>query len=284
MNIIFTLTFFLNASDYLILKGGKEINFEKFEELVQKNHIIYVGEIHTSTFSHMVQLDVIKILNKKKGAEICVGFEMLNKTLQSFLDEYIEGKIDEEEFLQKINWKKEWGFDYNLYKPIFDFIKDKKLKALALNVPRNIVSKIARSGIDILNEDEKKLIAKKINLTKNRKYTKYLKETFYGHGSNNPMNKIMTFENYKLSMAVWNESMGEVIAEFMNSNPNYSCVIIAGNGHIIYNAAIPWSVKERTKGLKHLSIYTEELNEIDTANINKTYKYADIVILNNKTR
>ena len=281
MSVIFALTLLVNSSDYKILKNGKEITLDDFEKLLYKANIVYVGETHTSTFSHIVQLDVIKILNRKKGSNICVGFEMLNKTLQPFLDEYVEGKIDEDEFLEKVNWQKEWGFDFNLYKPIFDFIREKKLKALALNLPRSIVSKVARGGLEALNEDERRLLPQKINITKDKKYNTYLKETFYAH-NDNPMRKIMKFENYKLAMAVWNENMGDVISNFIKSNPDYSCVVIAGSGHIMYNAAIPWSVKKRTKGLKHLSVYTQEAYESNE--IDKISDYADIVILKDENK
>lgn len=265
----------LNSQNYVILKGKKEITYEKLKQIIHKSDIIYVGEIHTSTFSHKIQLEIIKILNEKNGNKTCIGFEMLNKTLQPILDNYIDGKISEEEFIENINWKKEWGFDFNLYKPIFDFIKEKKLKALALNIPRKIVSKVARGGLESLTEEEKLLMAMEIKPTKNKEYNNYLKETFYGHGEN-PMNKIMSFENYKLSMAVWNETMGEVISNFINKNKEYSFVVIAGNGHIMFNAAIPWSVKRRTKGFKHLSIYTTSEDEIKTSK--NYYKFADIII------
>ncbi|MGC8867116.1 MAG: ChaN family lipoprotein, partial [Elusimicrobiales bacterium] len=230
----------LNALDYTIINGKKEITMDTFRKMLHRSDIVYIGETHTSTFSHSVQLEVIRMMYEK-NKKICVGFEMLNKTLQPWLDKYLTGEISEDEFLNGINWEKEWGFDFSLYRPIFSFVKDNKLKALALNLPRRVVSKVARGGIDALSEDEKKLMAKNIKVNKNRRYKKYLENTFYT-GDENPMNKIMTFENYTLSMAVWNETMGERVAEFINLNPGYSFVVIAGNGHIIYNAAIPWSV------------------------------------------
>ncbi|MEW6012849.1 MAG: ChaN family lipoprotein [Elusimicrobiota bacterium] len=275
---IFFIPFVLFASDMTdYYKKNKFISQEKLEKTIKKADILYVGEQHDQKGSHEIQLEVIKTLYSKKGDKICVGFEMLNKTLQPILDEYINGNISEEEFLSKIDWKKEWGFDYNLYKPIFDFIKEKKLKALALNIPRKIVSKVARGGLESLTEEEKKLIAREIKITDNKKYIDYLKETFSGHGDN-PMNKIMTFENYLLSMAVWNETMGEGVSDFLNKNKDYSFVVIAGNGHIMYNAAIPRSVKERTKGFNHLSVYTEkEETKNDEKKLKEVSEYADII-------
>jgi len=251
--ILASFLFALDMSDYY--RKGKFISREDLEKLITKADIVYAGEQHDQKGSHNIQLEALKILYSKNN-KICVGFEMLNRTLQQVLDDFTSGNISEEEFLSKIDWKKEWGFDYSLYKPIFDFIREKKLKAIALNVPRKIVSKVARSGLNSLGDEEKSMIARNIKVVKNKKYILYLKETFSGHGEN-PMNKMMTFENYQLSMAVWNESMGEKIADFLKANKGYSFLVIAGNGHIMYNAAIPYSVKERVKGLNHLSIYTE---------------------------
>ena len=260
----------MNANYYY---KGKQIDEEKLKKLIKKADVIYVGEEHTSKGSHEIQLDVLKKTYEIKNSKICVGFEMLNRTLQDILDKYINSEISEEEFLNQVNWEKEWGFDFNLYKPIFDFIKEKKLKAIALNVPRKIVSKVARGGLSVLDDNEKKLIAKEINIVKDRDYNEYLEKTFYGHGKN-PMNKIMSFDNYKLSMAVWNESMGEKVSDFLRENPNYTFIVIAGNGHIMYNAAIPWSVKKRIK-VKNLSIYTISKEEIK--NIKEIKDFADII-------
>lgn len=273
MKIILILVSFLFASDMSnYYRKGKFISREDLEKLITKADIVYAGEQHDQKGSHNIQLETLKILYSKNN-KICVGFEMLNRTLQQVLNDFTSGNISEEEFLSKIDWKKEWGFDYSLYKPIFDFIREKKLKAIALNVPRKIVSKVARGGLSVLDDNEKKLIAREINIVKDRDYNEYLKKTFYGHDEN-PMNKIMSFDNYQLSMAVWNESMGEKVSDFMRENPNYTFIVIAGNGHIMYNAAIPWSVKKRIK-VKNLSIYTISKEEIK--NIKEIKDLADII-------
>ena len=262
-----------NISNNNFYYRGKKIDEKKLFSLIKKSNVIYVGETHTSKESHQIQLEIIKKTYNIKGSKICVGFEMINRTLQDVLDKYVNLEISEDEFLTQINWEKEWGFDFQLYKPLFDFIRENKLTALAINVPRKIVSKVARTGLEGISEDEKKLIARDIKVTNHKKYNDYLKKTFHGHGEN-PMNKIMTFENYKLAMAVWNESMAERISDFLKENPNYTVIVIVGNGHIMYNASIPWSVKERTK-VKNLSIYTISSQEFK--DLRKVKDFADIV-------
>ena len=235
-------------------KSQKKINLKDLEKHIGLSDMVYVGESHDQIKDHMAQLKALKLLYLTKEDKIAVGFEMLNFTLQPILDDYAEGKITETDFLEKANWKKEWGFDFNLYKPLFDFVRNKKLKALALNLPKKIVAKIARVGIKGLSPEDRKLLPENIHISTNEKYLDFLKVSF----ENGPMSGMFKFENYLASMSAWNEVMGSKMAEFLNENKKYSGLVIAGNGHVLYNAGIPFSVKTRTKKLKHASFYTED--------------------------
>lgn len=227
-----------------------------FNSIVWKNDVVYVGETHDQPLDHQAQFEALKAMKIAKGSKIAVGFEMLNQTLQPVLNDYADGKLTEEEFLAKIDWKKEWGFDFAMYKPLFDFIVQHKLRAIALNVPKRVVGKIARTGLDSLTPDERQYLPEKVEITQHKKYNEYLKATFGGHGSS-PMARMFTIDNYLASMAAWNEGMGARVADFLNLNPGYSVLVIAGNGHLLYNAAIPASVKARVKDVRQASFYTE---------------------------
>jgi len=231
--------------------------------------VVFSGETHDQLNDHLAQLEALKALTAARGEKVAVGFEMLNMTLQPILDEYAAGKLSEEEFLLKADWKKEWGFDFKLYKPIFDLIREKKLKALALNLPKKVVSKIARVGLAGLSAEEKQYLPAKVEITKNEAYIKYIRATFEGHGkADSPGTKgpgkekagmgDFTFENYLAAMSAWNEAMGARLADFLNANPGYAGQTIAGAGHVMYNAGIPASVASRTAGLRLVSFYPQE--------------------------
>ncbi|MBI4801677.1 MAG: ChaN family lipoprotein [Elusimicrobia bacterium] len=263
--------------------SGKPFGSEAaFKSVIWKSDVIHVGETHDQIKDHLAQLEVLKTLRVARGAKIAVGFEMLNVTLQPALDDYVSGKLTEEEFLQKTDWAKEWKFDFGLYKPLFDFIIQNKLKALALNVPKKIVSKIARVGLAGLDAEEKKFLPEPVNIPTHKKYLEFLKTSFDGHGDTPPpasapkagskspadsaqagggvapLAKISTWDNYLASMAAWNEAMGAKIADFVNANPGWSALVVTGNSHVIYNAAIPASVKARTNKIRQASFYTED--------------------------
>lgn len=238
-------------------QSGKDFRGEApFKSIVWKSDVVYVGETHDEPLDHMAQLEALKAMRIARGSKIAVGFEMLVSTLQPVLDEYAAGKITEEEFLAKADWKPGKGFDFALYKPLFDFVIQHKLRALALNVPRAVVKKIARTGLESLTPEEKHHLPPDFTVTKHKKYNDYLKQSFSSHGSTSTVNTF-AFDNYLASMAAWNEGMGSRIVSFLNEAPGYSVLVIAGNGHIIYNAAIPASVKARLKGVRQASFYTE---------------------------
>ena len=237
--------------------SGKPFNSEAaFKSLVWKNDVIYVGETHDQPLDHLAQLEALKAMKIARGSKIAVGFEMLNSTLQPVLDDYVSGKITEEEFLTRSDWKHEWGFDFAMYKPLFDFMIQNKLKAIALNVPHKIVSKIARAGLAGLAPEETAMLPNPVAITTHKKYVDFMKESYGGHGDS-PMAKIMTFENYLTSMCAWNEGMGARVADFVTANPGYAVLVVAGNGHVLYNAAIPAAVKARIKDVRQISFYTE---------------------------
>ena len=122
---------------------------------VSNKRIIYTGEQHDQFAHHAIQLKVIKGLHAK-NKRLAVGMEMFQRPFQGALDDYIAGRISEKEFLKKSEYFKRWAFDYNLYKPILDFAREEKIPVVALNIRREIIDKVSKSGLVSLSGAEKK--------------------------------------------------------------------------------------------------------------------------------
>ena len=238
-------------------QSGKAFHSEAaFNSIVWKSDVVYIGETHDEPLDHMAQLDALKAMKIARGAKIAVGFEMVDQALQPVLDDYAAGRLTEEAFLAKAGWQAGRSFDFRMYKPLFDFIIQHKLRALALNVPGDIVGKIAGSGLESLTPEERKLLPEEVIVSQHKKYLSYLKQTFAAR-EDIPAAKPFTFENHLASMSAWNEGAGSRIVAFLTENPGYSVLVIAGNSRIIHNAAIPASVKVRLKDARQASFYTE---------------------------
>jgi uncharacterized iron-regulated protein len=200
---------------------------------VADKKIIYVGEVHDVFAHHAVQLDIIEGIHKLKK-RIAIGMEMFQTPFQQSLDRFIDGKMGEREFLKESEYFKRWGFDYNLYKPILDFARAEKVPVIALNTRREIIDSVSHGGIDSLSEEQREDIPSGMDFS-DKEYRARLEEVFSMHAQSEERN----FDYFYQSQILWDETMAESTARFLESHPEYSIVVLAGQGHLIYGSGIP---------------------------------------------
>ncbi len=210
---------------------------------VQSARVIYVAEQHDNPEHHAVQLRVIKAAFRA-NPKLLIGMEMFERPLQKHLDDYVRHRIDEPTFLERVDWKKSWGFDYNLYKPILDFAREYRLKVVALNAPRGLVRKVGREGLAALTPEERKAIAREVDVDHAAHKTQFMK-ALHHHGS--PGGHAPDPQHYYEAMCVWDDTMAESAANHLKA-PKYqgaTMVVLAGAGHISYGFGIPDRVTRR---------------------------------------
>jgi len=195
--------------------------------------IVYVGEYHDRFAHHEVELEVIKSLYRK-NKEIAIGMEMFQRPFQGVLDDYINGVIEEREFLKKTEYFSRWSYDYNLYKPILDFARAGKIPVIALNLRREITDKVARNGMDALTEDEKKEIPEQTAFS-DTAYRERLLKVFAEHKDSGKRN----FDFFYQAQVLWDETMAMSINDYLKKNPGRQIIVISGLGHVAYGSGIP---------------------------------------------
>ena len=202
-------------------------------ERVAGKKIIYVGETHDQFSHHVMQLEIIKDLHRRKRS-IAIGMEMFQKPFQKVLDDYIEGKIDEREFLKGTEYFKRWGFDYHLYRPILQFARLEKISVVALNIRQEIVDKVFRSGLDSLSEEEKESVPSLMDFSDDA-YKESLKKIFQAHEDSKTKNVDFFYQ----AQILWDETMSESIDRLLRTHPDDQMIVLAGSGHLVYGSGIP---------------------------------------------
>lgn len=219
---------------------------------IAKNRVVYIGENHTEFSSHINQLKIIKAMYEN-DKNLSIGMEMFQKSFQEYLDKFIKGDISEKEMLKRTEYFKRWSYDYELYRPILLFAREKSIPLVALNIDREITKKVVGGGLDSLGHDELLQIPKTIDFG-NVEYRKLLMEVYEMHKSPNFKN----FEEFYHAQLLWDESMAHNVAEYLQKNPSRTMAVLAGNGHVIYGYGIPQRAKRR--GVKE---YVTVLNTQD---------------------
>jgi len=211
---------------------------------LEKANVVYLGETHDNPQHHQMQLEIIQSLHKRQP-KIAIALEMFQRPYQQFLDQYIVGKITEQELLEKTEYNQRWGFPWEHYAPILRYAQANKLPVLALNTPSEITRQVAREGLASLTRQQRQFIPPATEIrTDNAEYRQLIFGAFEqhqqaGHGSSSDL------ENFFLAQVLWDETMAEKIAQFHQAEPSYQVIVLAGQGHIIYGYGIPSRVVRR---------------------------------------
>lgn len=198
--------------------------------------VVVVGESHDSAHHHRVQAETVEGL-AARGLPVSVGFEMVSFEDQAVLDAFLSGATGETAFAAW--WKTNWGYDYALYKPIFDVIRARGLPAHGLNAPRDLVKAVARRGLAGLTPAERARLPASIQESADARYRDYVRESLNGHG---PLPPDVAARMTQVQ-AVWNETMGEKAAAAAAGGR--TLVVIVGQGHAFYGAGLPESARRR---------------------------------------
>jgi uncharacterized iron-regulated protein len=131
---------------WIDVKSGQSIDRGTiYRDLAAKNGVVLLGEFHTNADHHRLQLQALAALHGR-GQNLVIGFEAFPRRLQSVLDDWIAGKLSEEEFLKASQWRQVWGYDAGLYMPLFEFARLNRIPMVALNVERSLVARVGQDG------------------------------------------------------------------------------------------------------------------------------------------
>ncbi len=216
----------------LDVKARKAISFQKLIEDLSSKDVIFLGEVHDNPEHHLIQVQILQAINARCGPTD-VAMEAFQRPRQDALDRYLEDKISEETFLQTVDWKRSWGYDYHLYRPLLLWAKGSHSRILAVNAPIDAVRKVARQGLSSLTPDERNAIAEEIDLT-HQAHRDYLRQVYDRHRHG----ELESFDYFYQAQCVWEDTMAENISAFLKEGRS-KLVVIAGNGHLVNKYGIP---------------------------------------------
>lgn len=218
-----------------VTKSGETITFGELIDRLATEDFVCVGEQHDSELNHRVQLQIIQALFAR-DENIGVGMETFQKPFQPVIDRYFSGGITEEQFLKDTEYKTRWGFDWKLYRPIIEFARRNEIPLAALNVRKELTSRLYKGGYDALTADEKKELGPiDFNVKAHRDY--WYERLPKLHGLDNPTAQ-QKERSYQI-MTAWDDYMAQSAARFKKDISLHHMVILAGIGHIAGGFGIP---------------------------------------------
>jgi len=219
--------------------------------------VVYLGETHDHAADHQGQLQIVQALYRQnqhqQNRRMAIALEMFQRPYQPLLDQYLAGTITESELQQQSEYDQRWGFPWEYYAPILRFAKAHQLPLIALNVPTEVTRKVAKEGLESLTDSDRQWIPVESEIrTDNAAYRQMIQavyeEIHQGQGGSN------SFERFFLAQVLWDETMAQVIANFLQVQPNHQVIVLAGDGHLVYGYGIPSRVARRIEGIVQRSV------------------------------
>ncbi|MBF0454360.1 MAG: ChaN family lipoprotein [Magnetococcales bacterium] len=223
----------LDSGQILHLESRTTLSPEQSYDQLALQRVVLVGESHDDLHHHQVQLQVIQALHQRRE-QIAIGLEMIPQHLQPQLDRWVRGELEEGDFLDAISWYSTWGFDAELYLPIFRFAQQHRTPLVALNIKREVVHQVRMKGLQGVEEEVRRQIPPLAPASTD--YRIRLSEVFNSHPMMSRMGK---FEQFIQAQQVWDAVMATRIAQWLENNPQGLMIGLAGSGHLIYGHGIP---------------------------------------------
>ena len=218
--------------------------FSTMEQIIPtlaEKRVVFIGEQHTRYDHHLIQLEIIRRLHAL-NPQMAIGMEMFQQPFQQHLDEYVAGSIDEKAMLRATEYYRRWRMDYRLYAPILHYAREHRLPVIALNISSELTHNVAHVGLDGLDDEDRQQLPADIAPADDA-YRQRLKEVFDNHPKEEGHDD---FEHFLEAQLLWDESMAERAAAFLEEHPEHHLVVIAGNQHLAWGSAIPQRLQRRT--------------------------------------
>jgi len=241
-----------HVAQWLDPASGQTLVSEQLFKRLENSRIVLLGEVHTTLAHHRWQHYILSALHSR-NANMIVGFEMLPRRAQAALDAWSAGNLSEKEFLEQSDWRKVWGYDAALYLPLLHFVRFNRLPAIALNIDRELVSRVGQQGWQALAEDQRMGLSDPAPASDDYRkalaeiyaYKQALRQESEGKeidDSETDLSQVMSsegFANFVDAQLTWDRAMAEALAAAHRRDPGALLVGIVGRGHLEYGYGIP---------------------------------------------
>jgi len=212
--------------------SGDIVTPDEMAQRLADTGLLFIGENHTNMDFHEVQFRTIKALHEA-GREVLIGLEMFPYTQQASLDDWNNGLLTEQGFVELAGWYKYWGYHWNYYRHIFRYAREHGIRFYAVNTPHNVVTAVRKKGFENLTEEEAAHLPTRV-VTGNAEHARMYRAFFDKDDALHMTDSMM--EGMLRAQATWDATMGWNALQALREHggPGAIMVVLIGAGHVTF--------------------------------------------------
>jgi uncharacterized iron-regulated protein len=219
--------------------GGTRIAAQDILGRAANAQVALLGEAHDSADHHRWELYTAAAL-ATLHPRLVLGFEMFPRRVQSVLDRWVAGELNEADFLKASDWANVWGYEAASYMPLFQFARLNRIPMLALNVERDLVRKVGAQGFASVPVGQREGLS--APAAARPAYLERLFEAYSKHPENKasaPARSDLEFSRFVEAQLTWDRAMAQALADAAARAPQALIVGIMGSQHIAHGEGVP---------------------------------------------
>ncbi len=236
----------------LVDAEGKRVEGGRLLEMLRAADFILVGEQHTSRCDHLAQARLLELM-AFGGLRAAVGVEMVGVEQQRALDLFNQRRIPACRLDDALLWGENWGFDFNLYRPIFETAEAFDLPVVALNIPFYLAHMIAEGRIDPQTVLPRNLVPDPVIPPPPEQLARLSDEISLHQQMLGISDGEQALERFAYVQSLWDSQMAEVSLRAY-ARLERPVVVLAGKGHVERGYGIASRLRALAPGVRILSV------------------------------
>ena len=214
-------------------RSGELIPLDAMLDQLAQADVVFLGETHDDETTHRLELAVYEGLLQRKPKQVVLAMEMFERDVQQVLDDYLAGRVDEQQFLAQ---SRPWANYHTAYRPLIELAKQTQGIVIASNFPRPLRTQVAMQGADALKNlkpEQASQVPRQFHPNTDA-YWRRVDNAIRGH--QDMMRGGGTDANSRLysAQSLWDNSMGEACADALDKYPGHTVLHINGGFHSAY--------------------------------------------------
>jgi len=231
--------------------GGKFLLMTALAEKLADKRLIYFGESHEQPEVVDLELKVLKILvevakSNGKGSVVNVFMEHFNFEQQDYLNQYMQGSINEEQLFKLYKESGSEGHDLEAYTNFITFARNNctNVKLYAGFIPRKFAQRLVKEGEEPVLQELKTLgYLNTLSLPPgSENHYNFFESLISGRNLETDFQSVgERFKRIFPAQVLKDTAMATAIANSINNSTDTSdkFLVLAGAGHIDYRFGVP---------------------------------------------